>query len=323
MIPITRRPHRRPGDVQPAWAPSPAKASPTSFAKSSASALTFVMMILLVIVNLRQRRRRVLRDRRQLCSSSTSPSTSASPSAPPSSGSLVVKGDYKSVEKVFLIASVFYIAYIVAGVLSGPNWHLALVETDQAPRPLRLARQRLRLHDHRQSSAPPLHPWMQFYLQSSIVEKGITVRQYAASRLDVIVGSIFTDVVAWFIVVACAATLFVHGIRDIGVPSDAAEAMKPLAGRLRLHPLRRRALQRVPLRRLDPPPVHRLHSLRRPRLRKSGLDKSPSSDAPFFYWFYSASSSSSEPPSSSPPTSPSSPSPSSPRCSTESSSPSS
>ena len=73
-------------------------------------------------------------------------------------------------------------------------------------------------------------PWMQFYLQSSIVDKGIGVKQYKASRLDVIVGSIFTDVVAWFIIVACAATLYVHGIRNIADPSDAAGAMKPLAG---------------------------------------------------------------------------------------------
>ena len=73
-------------------------------------------------------------------------------------------------------------------------------------------------------------PWMQFYLQSSIVEKGITIRQYKASRLDVIVGCIFTDLVAWFIVVACAATLYVHGMGDIQVASDAAEAMRPLAG---------------------------------------------------------------------------------------------
>jgi Mn2+/Fe2+ NRAMP family transporter len=61
-------------------------------------------------------------------------------------------------------------------------------------------------------------PWMQFYLQSSIVDKGITVKQYKASRLDVIVGSIFTDIVAWFIIVACAATLYVHGMRNIPVP---------------------------------------------------------------------------------------------------------
>jgi Mn2+/Fe2+ NRAMP family transporter len=73
-------------------------------------------------------------------------------------------------------------------------------------------------------------PWMQFYLQSSVVEKGVTRRQYKASRLDVISGCIFTDVVAWFIIVACAATLYVHGFRNINDAKDAAEALRPLAG---------------------------------------------------------------------------------------------
>jgi Mn2+/Fe2+ NRAMP family transporter len=74
-------------------------------------------------------------------------------------------------------------------------------------------------------------PWMQFYLQSSIVEKGVTKRGYKASRLDVVVGCIFTDIVAWFIIVACAATLYVHGYRDIKTAADAAAALKPLAGK--------------------------------------------------------------------------------------------
>jgi len=73
-------------------------------------------------------------------------------------------------------------------------------------------------------------PWMQFYLQASIVDKGVSVRQYKTSRLDVIIGSLFSDLVAWFIVVACAATLYAHGMRNITDPSDAAGAMKPLAG---------------------------------------------------------------------------------------------
>ncbi len=73
-------------------------------------------------------------------------------------------------------------------------------------------------------------PWMQFYLQSSIVEKGVTRRQYKTSRLDVIVGCIFTDVVAWFIIVACAATLYLHGNRDIRDAADAAQSLRPLAG---------------------------------------------------------------------------------------------
>jgi Mn2+/Fe2+ NRAMP family transporter len=71
---------------------------------------------------------------------------------------------------------------------------------------------------------------MQFYLQASVVEKGITRRQYKASQLDVVVGCIFTDVVAWFIIVACAATLYVHGHRDIRDAADAAQALRPLAG---------------------------------------------------------------------------------------------
>ncbi len=142
---------------------------------------------------------------------------------------LAVKGDYKSVEKVFLAASVFYIAYIITGVLSGPSWREAMMATVKLP--------------HENVWRTPgyvsmtiavigttIAPWMQFYLQASVVEKGIAVKDYSASRLDVIIGSIFTDVVAWFIVVACAATLFVHGVGAINVPSEAAEAMKPLAG---------------------------------------------------------------------------------------------
>jgi Mn2+/Fe2+ NRAMP family transporter len=71
---------------------------------------------------------------------------------------------------------------------------------------------------------------MQFYLQASVVEKGISRRQYKASQLDVVVGCVFTDVVAWFIIVACAATLYVHGHRDIRDAADGAQALRPLAG---------------------------------------------------------------------------------------------
>ena len=142
---------------------------------------------------------------------------------------LVIKGDYKSVEKVFLVASSVYISYILAGVLSGPNWHLALSETVKLP-PRSVWSDKSYVYMTVGVIGTTIAPWMQFYLQSSIVEKGIEVRQYNDSRLDVIVGSIFTDVVAWFIIVACAATLYVHGVRNITEASDAAEAMKPLAG---------------------------------------------------------------------------------------------
>ena len=133
---------------------------------------------------------------------------------------LVVKGDYKSVEKIFLVASVFYVAYIVAGVLSGPDWHLALIETVKLP-PASAWKDKSYLYMTIGVIGTTITPWMQFYLQSSIVEKGVSIKQYKASRLDVVVGSVFTDIVAWFIVVACAATLFTHGVRTI---SDATVA---------------------------------------------------------------------------------------------------
>ncbi len=196
---------------------------------------------------------------------------------------LIVKGDYKSVEKVFLIASVFYIAYIVAGVLSGPDWHLAMVETVKLP-----GRSVLRDSSYIYMTigviGATIAPWMQFYLQSSIVEKGIGARQYKASRLDVIVGSIFTDVVAWFIVVACAATLYTHGIRDIGVPSDAAEAMKPIAGRYAFL-LFAAGLFNASLFAASILPLSTAYTVCEGLGVESGLDKS-FREAPFFYWFY-------------------------------------
>ena len=197
---------------------------------------------------------------------------------------LVVKGDYKSVEKVFLIASVFYIAYIVAGVLSGPNWHLAMVETVKLP-PLGVWRDRNYLYMTIGVIGTTIAPWMQFYLQSSIVEKGITVREYGASRLDVIVGSIFTDVVAWFIVVACAATLFVHGMRNIGEAADAAEAMKPLAGQYGFI-LFAAGLFNASLFAASILPLSTAYTVCEGLGLESGLDKSYR-EARFFYWFYS------------------------------------
>src|ERR1700679_1190948 len=103
---------------------------------------------------------------------------------------LIVKGDYKSVEKIFLVASVFYIAYIISSVLSGPDWHQAVVETVKLP-----SRSLWQNKDYVYMTiaviGTTITPWMQFYLQASIVDKGVSVRQYKTSRLDVIIGSIF------------------------------------------------------------------------------------------------------------------------------------
>src|ERR1700734_933287 len=142
---------------------------------------------------------------------------------------IVVKGQYKSVEKIFLAASFFYITYIVAGVLAHPAWEDALKATVRLPK-LEEFHHEAYLYMVIGVVGTTIAPWMQFYLQSSIVEKGVTKRGYKASQLDVVTGCIFTDIVAWFIIVACAATLYVHGVHDIRFAADAAQALKPLAG---------------------------------------------------------------------------------------------
>ena len=142
---------------------------------------------------------------------------------------IAVKGQYKSVEKVFLVASFFYITYIFAGVLAKPAWIEAMKATVKPPQ-ISTFRQSSYLYMVIGVVGTTIAPWMQFYLQSSIVEKGVTRRQYKTSKLDVIVGCIFTDVVAWFIIVACAATLYMHNVRDIRDAADAAQSLRPLAG---------------------------------------------------------------------------------------------
>jgi Mn2+/Fe2+ NRAMP family transporter len=127
-------------------------------------------------------------------------------------------------------------------------------------------------------------PWMQFYLQSSIVEKGIEVKQYKTSRLDVIVGSIFTDVVAWFIIVACAATLYSHGMRNIGEAADAAEAMKPLAGQYAFI-LFAAGLFNASLFAASILPLSTAYTVCEGLGFESGLDKG-FKEARFFYWLY-------------------------------------
>lgn len=197
---------------------------------------------------------------------------------------LVVKGDYKSVEKVFLVASVVYIAYILTGVLSGPDWHTALVETVKIPGRA-VWSDRNYVYMTIGVIGTTITPWMQFYLQSSIVEKGISVKEYKHSRLDVIVGSVFTDIVAWFIIVACAATLYTHGVRNITEASDAAEAMKPLAGQYAFI-LFAGGLFNASLFAACILPLSTAYTVCEGLGFESGLDKS-FSEARFFYWFYS------------------------------------
>lgn len=138
---------------------------------------------------------------------------------------LVVKGSYKVVEKVFLVACMVYIAYPIAAFMAGPHWHTILkatvVPTFQADSGYLITMIGV--------VGTTIAPWMQFYQQSAVVEKGITIDQYSFSRLDVIVGCLMAIVVAFFIVVACASTIHVQGLK-VETAADAAIALKPLVG---------------------------------------------------------------------------------------------
>jgi NRAMP (natural resistance-associated macrophage protein)-like metal ion transporter len=136
---------------------------------------------------------------------------------------LIVKGNYDSVEKIFLFACVVYVAYIVSGFLVEPNWKQAAIDS---------VRPRLMFDTGYISMligmvGTSIAPWMQFYLQAAIVEKGVSAKEYAESRVEVIVGCIVMSVIAFFIIVSCAGGIWTNGPRDIESAADAALGLRP------------------------------------------------------------------------------------------------
>ncbi|MDE3195735.1 MAG: Nramp family divalent metal transporter [Acidobacteriota bacterium] len=140
---------------------------------------------------------------------------------------VIVRGSYKPVERALLLFSMIYFAYPVSAFLSKPDWGLAIRDTiipqfNSDPGYLIMIVGLI---------GTTITPWMQFYLQASIVEKGVSKREYPMSRIDVIFGCVFTDVIAFFIVVACAATIYHSQHREISDVADAARALAPFAGK--------------------------------------------------------------------------------------------
>jgi NRAMP (natural resistance-associated macrophage protein)-like metal ion transporter len=138
---------------------------------------------------------------------------------------LVIKGNYRFVERILLFACLLYFGYVISGFMSKPSWPDVLRSTlipqmQWNPEFVILSIGII---------GTTITPWMQFYLQSSIAEKGIRKEEYKASRLDVLIGCSITDIISFFIIVTCATTLFPYGIR-IHEASEAALALKPLAG---------------------------------------------------------------------------------------------
>lgn len=139
---------------------------------------------------------------------------------------VVVHGSYKPVERTLLVLSLIYFAYPISAFFAHPDWGQALHDTivpqfnsDPAYVPMIIG-----------LIGTTITPWMQFYLQASIVEKGTSPRDYKFARWDVIVGCIMTDVIAFFIVVACAATMYKSGHHDLDDAAQAALALQPFAG---------------------------------------------------------------------------------------------
>jgi NRAMP (natural resistance-associated macrophage protein)-like metal ion transporter len=198
---------------------------------------------------------------------------------------LVVQGTYATVEKIFLVASGFYVCYIVAGVLAHPDWRAATTAMVTTPEGAGF-RNYGYIYMLIGLVGTTIAPWMQFYLQASVVEKGVTARQYRASRWDVIIGCLFAAVVAWFIIVACAATLHAAGVRGIRDAADAAQALRPLAGNY-AYLLFAAGLFNASLFAASILPISTAYAVCEGMGFESGLDKR-FHEAPVFYWLYTA-----------------------------------
>jgi NRAMP (natural resistance-associated macrophage protein)-like metal ion transporter len=138
---------------------------------------------------------------------------------------LVIKGSYRVVEVALLIASMLYIGYVISGFMSAPKWG-EVMQGALIPK-VKLESEYIMLTIA--IIGTTITPWMQFYLQSSIAEKGIKKENYKVSKLDVTIGCIMTDVISFFIIVTCATTLYPHGIR-INEAKEAAVSLAPFAG---------------------------------------------------------------------------------------------
>jgi NRAMP (natural resistance-associated macrophage protein)-like metal ion transporter len=144
----------------------------------------------------------------------------------------VTRGSAKVIERVFFAFCFVYIAYIISAFVVHPNWgdvlHQSIFPHFQASKAYLLMIIAI--------IGTTISPWMQFYIQAAVVDKGVREDDYAYSRLDVVVGGVWTDVIAYFIIVSCAATIFIHNlhaahplaINDVG---DVAVALTPLAGK--------------------------------------------------------------------------------------------
>jgi len=193
---------------------------------------------------------------------------------------LVLRGTYRQVEKVFLAACVFYVSYFFSAVLAKPDWLVAakhvVIPTVKFDAGYLLMLTGL--------VGTTIAPWQFFYLQAGFVEKRVGARQYGQARADVLIGSISCMLVVFFIIVATAATLFVHGHRHISDAAEAALALEPLAGQwaslLFAFGLLNASVFAAPIL-----PLSTAHGICEGLGFEAGIDRK-FREAPIFYWLY-------------------------------------
>jgi len=193
---------------------------------------------------------------------------------------LIVRGKYKPVERILIFASLIYFTYPISAFLAKADWDLALKQTflptlSSDPNYLILIVGLI---------GTTITPWMQFYLQAAVVEKGVDVRHYGLCRLDVIVGCVVTDVIAFFIVVACGATVYHSNHHDITDVAQAARALVPFAGKF-ASILFAVGLVNASLLSAAILPLATSYNICEGLGFESGIDKR-FSEAPIFYWLY-------------------------------------
>src|SRR5436309_2151290 len=183
--------------------------------------ITFFVMALLVLVNLTN----VMSEFAGIASSLELFHISRYISVPLAAAAvwaLIVKGNYQSVEKIFLFACIFYVTYVISGILVKPDWKEAAIYSVKPVWLLDASYIEMLIG----MVGTTIAPWMQFYLQAAVVEKGITAKEYRESRVEVVVGCVMTSVIAFFIIVACAGAYRDHPT-DISSAKEAALALKP------------------------------------------------------------------------------------------------
>ena len=139
---------------------------------------------------------------------------------------LVVKGSYRAVEKVLLVFCILFLTYVISAFMAHPNW--GIVARSTVVPSFQMNPEFISLFIA--TIGTTIAPWMQFYQQSSVAEKAIDLKHYRYEALDTYIGSFLTNFVSFFIVVACASTLFVAGVR-VNTAAEAAGALAPLAGK--------------------------------------------------------------------------------------------